>query len=103
VNPFDIFLPVWLPFVTFLENGLSQIADFTNSGGFAIIIFTIGLKLLLTPFSLMQTKSMKAMQALQPEIAAIKKKFPRTANGWLRNRCVCTRSTASIRLPAACR
>jgi YidC/Oxa1 family membrane protein insertase len=77
VNPFDIFLPVWLPFVTFLETGLSGIADYTNSAGLAIIIFTIGLKLLLTPFSLMQTKSMKAMQALQPEIAALKKKYPK--------------------------
>jgi YidC/Oxa1 family membrane protein insertase len=77
VNPFDIFLPVWLPFVMVLENGLREIAIYTNSGGAAIIIFTILLKLILTPFSLMQTKSMKAMQSLQPEIAALKKKYPK--------------------------
>jgi YidC/Oxa1 family membrane protein insertase len=77
VNPFDIFLPVWDPFVRMLEEGLRQIALFTNSGGAAIILFTIFLKLILTPLSLMQTKSMKAMQAIQPEIAALKKKYPK--------------------------
>ncbi|MGE3267245.1 MAG: YidC/Oxa1 family membrane protein insertase [Chloroflexota bacterium] len=76
-NPFDIFLPVFVPFVMFLEGGLKWLAEVTGSGGFAIILFTIGLKLLLTPLSLMQTKSMKAMQAIQPEIAAIKKKYPK--------------------------
>lgn len=77
MNPFDFFLPVWLPFVILLEHGLQTIADYFNSGGLAIIIFTIALKLILTPLSLMQTKSMKAMQALQPEIAALKKKYPK--------------------------
>ena len=76
-NPFDIFLPVFVPFVMVLEDGLKLLAQFTGSGGFAIILFTIFLKLLLTPLSLMQTKSMKAMQAIQPEIANIKKKYPK--------------------------
>lgn len=77
MNPFDIFLPVFNPFVMLLETGLRELAAFTNSGGAAIIIFTIFLKLILTPLSLMQTKSMKAMQALQPEIAALRKKYPK--------------------------
>ena len=76
-NPFDIFLPVLVPFVMLLEEGLTPDRDFTGSGGLAIIIFTISLKLVLTPLSLMQTKSMKAMQAIQPEIAALKKKYPK--------------------------
>ena len=76
-NPFDIFLPVFVPFVMVLEQGLTALADFTGSGGLAIILFTIFLKLLLTPLSLMQTKSMKAMQAIAPEIAALKKKYPK--------------------------
>lgn len=76
-NPFDIFLPVFVPFVMILEDGLKLLAQITGSGGFAIILFTIFLKLLLTPLSLMQTKSMKAMQAIQPEIALIKKKYPK--------------------------
>jgi YidC/Oxa1 family membrane protein insertase len=76
-NPFDIFLPVFVPFVMLLEKGLTTLAEFTGSGGLAIILFTIFLKLLLTPLSLMQTKSMKAMQAIGPEIAALKKKYPK--------------------------
>jgi YidC/Oxa1 family membrane protein insertase len=76
-NPFDIFLPVFVPFVTLLESGLTWLAELTGSGGLAIIIFTIFLKLLLMPLSLMQTKSMKAMQAIGPEIAALKKKYPK--------------------------
>ena len=76
-NPFDIFLPVFVPFVTLLEQGLTALAVLMGSGGLAIIVFTIFLKLLLTPLSLMQTKSMKAMQAIGPEIAALKKKYPK--------------------------
>src|SRR4051794_37611461 len=76
-NPFDIFLPVFVPFVMLLESGLKEIANLTGSGGMAIILFTIFLKLLLTPLSLMQTKSMKAMQSIQPHIAELKKKYPK--------------------------
>jgi YidC/Oxa1 family membrane protein insertase len=76
-NPFDIFLPVFVPFVMVLESGLTWLAEITGSGGLAIILFTVFLKLLLTPLSLMQTKSMKAMQAIGPEMAALKKKFPK--------------------------
>lgn len=76
-NPFDIFLPVFVPFVMLLEDGLKLLAQATGSGGLAIILFTVFLKLLLTPLSLMQTKSMKAMQAIGPEIAALKKKYPK--------------------------
>jgi YidC/Oxa1 family membrane protein insertase len=57
-----------------MEEGLRQLAIFTNSGGLAIILFTIILKLALLPLSLMQTKSMKAMQAIQPELNQIRKK-----------------------------
>ena len=74
-NPFDIFLPIMVPFVGLLETGLKELATITGSGGMAIILFTIFLKLLLTPLSLIQTKSMKAMQATQPEMAALKKKY----------------------------
>jgi YidC/Oxa1 family membrane protein insertase len=76
-NPFDIFLPVFVPIVTLLEQGLTALAVLTGSGGLAIILFTIFLKLLLMPLSLMQTKSMKAMQAIAPEMAALRKKFPK--------------------------
>ena len=74
MNPLDIFLPIWTPLLTLLETGLRELAIFTGSGGVAIVLFTCFLKLLLVPFSIVQTKSMKAMQAIQPEIAELKKK-----------------------------
>jgi YidC/Oxa1 family membrane protein insertase len=74
LNPFDIFLPIWNPFLTLLETGLSQLAAITGSAGLAIILFTVLLKLLLLPLSLAQTKSMKGMQAIQPELQQLRKK-----------------------------
>jgi YidC/Oxa1 family membrane protein insertase len=74
-NPFDIFLPVFVPFVEFLEAGLIRLAQFTGSGGLAIILFTIGLKIVLLWPSWKQTQSMKAMQAVAPELAALRKKY----------------------------
>ena len=74
MNPFDIFLPIWNPLLAALEGGLVALAELTGSGAIAIILFTIALKLLLAPLSLMQTRSMKAMQAIQPELNALRKK-----------------------------
>jgi YidC/Oxa1 family membrane protein insertase len=71
VNPFDVFLPL----IYGLMYGLHELAVITGSGGTAIILFTVFLKLLLLPLSLMQTKSMKAMQAIQPEMAALRQKY----------------------------
>jgi YidC/Oxa1 family membrane protein insertase len=75
VNPFDVFLPLWNPLLAAMEDGLRQLAIVTGSAGLAIILFTIILKLVLLPLSLMQTKSMKAMQAIQPELAELRKKY----------------------------
>jgi YidC/Oxa1 family membrane protein insertase len=75
VNPFDIFLPLWNPLLAAMEDGLRQLAIMTGSAGLAIILFTIILKLVLLPLSLMQTKSMKAMQAIQPELTQLRKKY----------------------------
>ncbi|HYU20974.1 MAG TPA: YidC/Oxa1 family membrane protein insertase [Chloroflexota bacterium] len=74
MNPFDIFLPIWNPLLGAIEGGLRELALVTGSGGLAIILFTVLLKLVLLPLSLMQTKSMKAMQAIQPELAQLRKK-----------------------------
>src|SRR5918992_1656062 len=64
---------------------LQQLADFAGafgstiglplSGGLAIILMTLIIKTILLPLSLKQTNSMKAMVAIQPEIAALKKKI----------------------------
>ncbi|MBM7095366.1 MULTISPECIES: YidC family membrane integrase SpoIIIJ [Alteribacter] len=46
-----------------------------NSYGFAIIIVTILLRILILPLMIKQTKSTKAMQALQPDMAALREKY----------------------------
>ncbi len=57
-----------LPLFTFLHK-------FIPNYGIVIIIFSIIIKLLLWPFTHQSYKSMKRMQLLQPEIAAIKEKY----------------------------
>ena len=44
-------------------------------GGLAIILMTLLVKTILLPLSIKQTASMKSMQSLQPEIAAIKQRY----------------------------
>ena len=68
---------VWNTFlVDPLINGLVYVADNLGLGaGLAIVVFTILIRLVLLPLSLKGTRSMKAMQAMQPKIAALKKKY----------------------------
>ncbi len=47
----------------------------THNYGVAIIIITLGIKLLLAPLAYKSYKSMKDMAALQPEVQALQKKF----------------------------
>ena len=68
--------PVWNLIVVYpLEGVLKYLAGLTGSGGLAIILMTLLIKTVLLPLSLKQTASMKAMQALQPEIADLKRRF----------------------------
>ena len=72
----DALLPYWNQAVVDpLIAVLQFLANVTSSGGLAIILMTIIIKTVLLPLSLKQTASMKAMQSLQPELAAIKKKY----------------------------
>src|SRR3990172_62645 len=48
---------------------------FISNWGLVIIIFSIVMKLVLTPFTRYQMKSMKKMSELQPKMNAIKEKF----------------------------
>ncbi|MGH3443339.1 MAG: YidC/Oxa1 family membrane protein insertase [Nitriliruptorales bacterium] len=57
--------------------GLHDIFAFTglHAWGWAIIGLTIAIRVLLLPLAVKQTRSMKAMQSLQPEVERIKKKY----------------------------
>ncbi|MGL6292259.1 YidC/Oxa1 family membrane protein insertase, partial [Eubacterium aggregans] len=54
---------------------LLQIFNLVGNYGIAIILFTILAKLILLPLNLKQTRSMKEMQAIQPELQKLQKKY----------------------------
>jgi len=54
---------------------LLQIYNIIGSYGWAIIVFTLLIKVILLPLNIKQTKSMKDMQRLQPEIQKLSKKY----------------------------
>lgn len=54
---------------------LFQIYEIVHNYGLSIIIFTIFMKVLLLPLNIKQTKSMKDMQRLQPELQKLNKKY----------------------------
>ncbi len=61
-----------------LVNSLAQVLLFltgiTGSYGLAIIVLTVFIRVLLLPLTIKQTRSMKAMQKMQPEIKKIQEK-----------------------------
>ncbi|GAC1356201.1 MAG: YidC/Oxa1 family membrane protein insertase [Ktedonobacteraceae bacterium] len=56
-------------------NGLMLLDGLFHDFGLSIIVLTLIIKLILFPLTLQQLKSMKATQALQPQMAEIKKKY----------------------------
>ncbi|MBK5244048.1 MAG: membrane protein insertase YidC [Eubacteriaceae bacterium] len=54
---------------------LLQIYNIIGYYGWSIIIFTLLVKVILLPLNIKQTKSMKDMQRLQPEIQKLSKKY----------------------------
>lgn len=67
----------WSFLVTPLLAGLRFIDQYTHNYGFAIILLTFVLTILLFPFRLKQMTSMKKMQVLQPRIKEIQEKYRR--------------------------
>jgi len=55
--------------------GLQVLAQLTGSAGWAIILFTLLIRLVLVPLTLKQLKSSKAMQDLQPRLRELQKKY----------------------------
>lgn len=70
-----ISIPIWAQFVDLMKLGLETLARLTGSPGLAIIIFTVLIKLLLSPLTLRTIKSQRAMQDLQPKIKALQKRY----------------------------
>jgi YidC/Oxa1 family membrane protein insertase len=88
----NFLLPIWNPFIVHpLEAGLRAIATpltgFLPAGvaaALAIVLFTIFLRLLLMPLSLVQIRSQRAQMSIQPEIKALQKKYKGDREGMAR-------------------
>lgn len=59
------------PFGAFLK----LLYDFTGNYGWALVLFTIAVNLVLLPLNIKQQKSMGAMQKIQPKLNEIQKKY----------------------------
>ncbi|MDQ3931260.1 MAG: YidC/Oxa1 family membrane protein insertase [Actinomycetota bacterium] len=72
---------VWQGLLDIIAGGLSLLQGAfepvfgAHSWGWAIIGLTVVIRVLLLPLAIKQTRSMRAMQALQPKIRAIQKKY----------------------------
>jgi YidC/Oxa1 family membrane protein insertase len=72
---------IWQAFIGVIATALTTFANLIDgmgipySWGFAIILFTLVIKLLTMPLTLQQLRASKAMQALQPEIQKLQKKY----------------------------
>lgn len=72
---FLVSIPLWDQFVGLMKASLEFLARTTGSPGLAIIIFTVFIKLVLTPLNIKTIKSQREMQNLQPKIKALQKKY----------------------------
>jgi YidC/Oxa1 family membrane protein insertase len=62
-------------------NGLVLLYHLFGDFALSIIVLTLVIKLVLFPLTLQQLKSMKATQALQPQMAEIRKKYAKDQQG----------------------
>jgi YidC/Oxa1 family membrane protein insertase len=81
VNFLNALLPLWNTFLVhpimyglqLLATPLLAFLPAGVAGAVSIIVFTIFLRMLLVPLSLVQIKSQRAQMAIQPEMKAIQK------------------------------
>jgi YidC/Oxa1 family membrane protein insertase len=71
-NPLSV---IWNAIVAALNFMLQMLYSISGNYGVAIIMLTILVKLLLLPLTIKQTRSMMAMQKLQPEMKKIQEKY----------------------------
>ncbi len=76
-----MFSDIWASILGFLEEILTFFHNIVvpvvgdNSWGWAIILLTLLMRVLLLPLAIKQTRSMRAMQAIQPKMKALQKKY----------------------------
>ncbi|MGH2812750.1 MAG: YidC/Oxa1 family membrane protein insertase, partial [Actinomycetota bacterium] len=62
---------LWDALLLALGQSLAFFYDLIPSYGVAIVLLTVGVKLITLPLTIKQTRSQQAMQKLQPEIKRI--------------------------------
>ncbi len=65
----------WTALVNFLGASVAFFYSLVPNYGVAIILLTLAVSLLLFPLTLKQTRSMKAMQEIQPEVKRLQKEY----------------------------
>jgi YidC/Oxa1 family membrane protein insertase len=65
----------WQGLLDGLGGVLAFIYDLVPNYGLAIILFTLGIRLLLLPLGIKQVRSMQSMQAIQPQMKALQQKY----------------------------
>ncbi len=65
----------WQGLLDGLGNVLAFIYSLVPNYGLAIILFTLGIRLLLLPLGIKQVRSMQSMQAIQPQMKALQQKY----------------------------
>ncbi len=71
----NVFASIWNGIVAVLNYGLQFLYDLVGNYGVAIILLTVLVKLILLPLTIKQTRSMMAMQRIQPEIKKLQEKY----------------------------
>ena len=66
---------MWQAILKGLGGVLSFLFDIIPSYGLAIILLTILIRVVLLPLTIKQTRSMQAMQKIQPEVKALQQKY----------------------------
>ena len=66
---------MWDAFLGALVSALTWIHGFVGDWGFAIVLLTVALRILMIPLTAKQTKSMHEMQRVQPKIKELQEKY----------------------------
>jgi YidC/Oxa1 family membrane protein insertase len=76
-----VFSDIWASILGFLEGILAFFHDIVvpvfgeHSWGWAIVLLTLLMRVLLLPLAIKQTRSMRSMQAIQPKMKELQKKY----------------------------
>ncbi len=72
----EAFLPIWNTFLVYpIMHALQKLTELVGSAGIAIILLTIIIRTLMLPLSMIQIRSQKSMQRLQPQLRELQQKY----------------------------